>query len=547
MSLKEELKHTIQGEVLDDPHTLQKYSNDASLFEVRPKIVVYPKNIGDIRALIKFVTKNKPSDPTLSLTARAAGTDMTGGSLTESIVMDTMKYLNHIKEIGDGYAISELGVFYRDFEKETLKTGQIMPSYPASKNLCALGGIVSNNSSGEKTLSYGSAIDYVERLKVVLRDGNEYEFGPLTRQELDEKMALQTLEGEVYRRVFELIEQNKQLIESARPDVSKNSTGYFIWSVWDGTTFNLAKLFVGSQGTLGFISEVRFKLVRPKTHSKMLVVFLKQKDFPRLGEIVNNVLVHKPESFESYDDHTFGLALKYFPEMMRTMKGKVLSLALRFLPEVWMVLTQGFPKLVLLAEFTGDSEEEVRAQATNALKGIAHFGLRTRITKDPQDAEKYWAIRRESFNLLRKHIKKARTAPFIDDMIVRPEQLPEFLPRLNKIMGEYDLTFTIAGHIGDANFHIMPLMDFTKPEAKKMFDELTHRVFDLVIEFGGSLSAEHNDGIIRTPFLKKRYGEEMYRVFEEIKNIFDPDRIWNPGKKIGDTWTYAMNHIDTEY
>lgn len=547
MPLKEDLKHAIQGEVFDDATTLQKYANDASLFEVRPKIVVYPKNVGDVRSLVKFVTKNKQTDPTLSLTARAAGTDMTGGPLTESIVMDTMKYLNHIKEIGDGYAVSELGVYYRDFEKATLKTGQIMPSYPASKNLCALGGIVSNNSSGEKTLSYGSAIDYVERLKVVLRDGNEYEFGPLSRQELGEKMKLQTLEGEVYRRVFELIEKNKMLIEKARPDVTKNSTGYFIWSVWDGETFNLAKLFVGSQGTLGFISEVKFKLVRPKTHSKMLVVFLKQKDFPRLGEIVNNVLVHKPESFESYDDHTFGLALKYFPEMMRTMKGKVFSLALRFLPEVWMVLTQGFPKLVLLAEFTGDTEEEVRAQASNALKGIAHFGLRTRVTKDPQDAEKYWAIRRESFNLLRKHIKKARTAPFIDDMIVRPEQLPEFLPRLNKIMNEYDLTFTIAGHIGDANFHIMPLMDFTKPEAKKMFDELTHRVFDLVIEFGGSLSAEHNDGIIRTPFLKKRYGEEMYRVFEEIKNIFDPDRIWNPGKKIGDTWTYAMNHIDTEY
>jgi FAD/FMN-containing dehydrogenase len=547
MALKDEIGHIIAGEAFDDKATLQKYANDASLFEVRPKLVVFPKNIADLQVLIRFVSEHKKDDPTLSLTARAAGTDMTGGSLTESVVVDMMKYLNHIQEVGEGYAISELGVFYRDFEKETLKTGQIMPSYPASKNLCALGGIVSNNSSGEKTLSYGSTKDYVERLKVVLRDGNEYEFGPLSRPELDAKMAQNDFEGEIYRRVFELIENNKALIEEARPRVSKNSTGYFIWDVWDGTTFNLARLFVGSQGTLGFLTEVKFRLVRPKTHSKMLVMFLKQKDFPRLGEMVNAVLKTKPESFESYDDHTLGLALKYFPEMLRTMKGRVLSLALRFLPEVWMILTSGFPKLVLLAEFTGDSEREVTNQAKDAQLRAAQFGLKTRLTRDAADAEKYWAIRRESFNLLRKHIKKARTAPFIDDMIVRPEQLPEFLPRLNEIMGHYNLTYTIAGHIGDANFHIMPLMDFTKPEAKKIFDELTQKVFDLVIEFKGSLSAEHNDGIIRTPFLKKRYGEDMYRVFETIKNIFDPERIFNPGKKIGDTWSYAMDHIDTEY
>jgi len=512
-----------------------------------PKLVVYPKNADDIKALVNFVNKHKEEDSSLSLTARAAGTGMSGGALSESIILDVSKYMNHLGAISETEGIAEPGTYYRDFETETLKKGVLMPSYPASKRLCAIGGMVGNNAGGEKTLSYGSTKEYVRKLKVVLADGNEYEIEPLTKSELDAKIAQQDFEGEFYRKVFELVTQNKDVIEQARPKVSKNSTGYFLWDVWDGETFDLPKLFVGSQGTLGITTEVTFGLIKPKTHSKMIVAFLKEKDFANLGEIVNAILVHKPETFESYDDETFKLVFKYFPDMVKAMKGRLLSLGWRFLPEAWMVLTKGFPKLVLMAEFTGDSEEEVAQQAQKAHEDIARFNMNTRITTTPEDAEKYWAIRRESFSLLRKHIKKARTAPFIDDIIVRPEQLPEFLPRLNKIMGEYDLIFTIAGHIGDANFHIIPLMDFTKPEAKKIFEELTVKVFDLVLEFNGSISAEHNDGIVRTPYLRKMYGDKMYSLFGEVKNIFDPKHIFNPGKKVDLTWDYTMKHIDTVY
>jgi len=143
-------------------------------------------------------------------------------------------------------------------------------------------------------------------------------------------------------------------------------------------------------------------------------------------------------------------------------------------------------------------------------------------------------------------VKKGRTAPFIEDIVVLPEKLPEFLPRLNKIMDQYSITYTIAGHIGNGNFHIYPIMDFTEPESKKILEELTEKVFTLVFEFGGSMSGEHNDGIIRTPYLKKMYGEKVYNLFVEIKNIFDPDNIFNPGKKVGGTWDYTMEHVDTD-
>ncbi|OHA84684.1 MAG: hypothetical protein A2408_03715 [Candidatus Yonathbacteria bacterium RIFOXYC1_FULL_52_10] len=531
-----------------DEATIQKYANDASIFEVRPSAVVFPKTIDEIRSLVRFVNERRAEgDTKTSLTARAAGTDMSGGPLSESIVLDTTKHLNRIKSVTETEGVAEPGVFYRDFETETLKKGVIMPSYPASKRLCALGGMVGNNAGGEKALTYGSTVRHVKRLKVVLADGNEYEFHPLTRPELDQKMAQQDYEGALYRAVWNLVQKNQDLIAAKKPRVSKNSTGYFIWDVWDGTTFDLTKLFVGSQGTLGLITEITFALVRPNPHTSMVVAFLKEKDFPKLGEIVNAVLAHKPETFESYDDHTFGLAIHYFPDMVKTMKSGLVSLGLRFLPEFWMVLTGGVPKLILMPEFTGTDQAETDARALAAKTALEHLGVQCRVTSSPQDTEKYWAVRRESFSLLRKHIKKERTAPFIDDIIVSPEKLPEFLPRLNEIMSHYKIIFTIAGHIGDGNFHIIPLMDFTKPESKVMYKELIEKVFDLVFEFGGSMSGEHNDGIVRTPFLEKMYGQEMCAVFADIKRAFDPQNIFNPGKKVGDTLAYAMEHIDTVY
>lgn len=175
------------------------------------------------------------------------------------------------------------------------------------------------------------------------------------------------------------------------------------------------------------------------------------------------------------------------------------------------------------------------------------FGLKTRVTKDDQEEKKYWTVRRESFALLRNHVQGRRTAPFIDDVVVRPEKLPEFFPRINKIMEKYDnLVYTIAGHVGDGNFHIIPLMNMKDPRSRKVIPELSREVYDLVIEFGGSITAEHNDGLIRSPFLEQMYGKEVYKFFEETKRIFDPDNIFNPGKKVNSDFSYALEHIALE-
>ncbi|MEK7498325.1 MAG: FAD-binding oxidoreductase, partial [Patescibacteria group bacterium] len=450
---------------------------------------------------------------------------------------------NQLKEIGKDYARVQPGMFYRDFDKETKKHDLFMPSYPASREICTVGGMVANNSGGEKTLVYGQTIRYVNSLKVVLQDGNEYAFRALNKDELEGKMQLHTFEGKVYREVYELFEKNHEVIKNARPTVTKNSAGYQVWDVWDKEkgVFDLTKLFVGSQGTLGIISEIGFRLVTPKKHSTLLVVFL--KNLNELPEIIKRVLAHRPESFESYDDHTLGLAIKFFPDVLKFFKANIIKIAFQFLPEAWMFLTGGMPKLVLMAEFTGNTPEEAQVKAAEAIKSVEGLHLKARVTKSEEEAQKYWVIRRESFSLLRKHIQGSHTAPFIDDMVVHPNDLPEFLPKLENILKPYNLTYTIAGHAGDANFHIIPLMDFRNPKMREIVTELSKKVYDLVFEFKGSMTGEHNDGMVRGPFPRDMYGDKIYNIFKDIKTIFDPKNIFNPHKKTDATLEYSMQHL----
>ncbi len=544
-NLKESISATFKGDLIDDKAACVPYENDASIFELKPLLVAKPKNVDDVKTLVRFVAEHKAEDPTLSLTPRAAGTGMAGGALSESIVLDVAN-LNHIKSVTTEHATVEPGVFYRDMDTATKELGLIMPSFPASRMLCAVGGMTGTNASGEMTLTYGSTRDWVKRLKVVLSDGNEYEFGPLTPAELEEKKKLSSLEGDIYRRMHELLEKDYDLIKKSKPNVSKDSTGYALWSIWDRKTFDLTKLFVGSEGTLGIFTEIEFALIKPREHRKLVVIFL--KDLNILSTLIGRVLAHKPETFETYDDRVIKFIMRFLPDFVRVMKTGLIKLGLSFIPEVIMVFKGGFPRLVLLAEFTGENEEEATQKAQAAFDDLKQFNLQMEIMQTPKEAARFWTMRHESFNILRKHSGKNKTAPFIDDIIVAPEKLPEFMPKLDKIMAEYKLTYTIQGHIGDGNFHIFPLMNLHNSRDRDIVMELGQKVFDLVFEFGGSMSAEHNDGIIRTPYLRQMYGDAIYRLFEETKNIFDPQHILNPGKKVfGGDLAYVKDHIDKVY
>ncbi len=535
-----DLENIIQGDVSDSPKLRQEYSTDASIFRVVPEIVVAPKDSRDIQKLVSYATSQ--THKYISLTPRSAGTDMSGGPLTESIVVDMKKYFSHLHKIGTDWATAEPGMMYRDFEKQTLKKGLLLPCYPASRELCTIGGIFANNAGGEKSFTYGKAEKWIKSMRVVLADGNEYTIEPLSKLALDKKLKQKDYEGALYTKIYTLCEENYDVIKKARPNITKNSTGYPLWNVWDKNTFDLTQLFVGSQGTLGIITELTVKLIKPKPKKRLVVVFLNNLD--HLAEIVNRIIPLQPESFECYDDKTLKLAFKFLPEIAKRIPGQNgFSLLTQFIPELTAILRHGMPKLFLLAEFSGDSQLAVDTNAKKAQTALSDLQLTTLIPKGSLSQKKYWVVRRESFNLLRHHVRHAHTAPFIDDVCVRPDQLPEFLPRLKAIMADYNLQFTIAGHIGDANFHIFPLMDFRDPKIRAIVPKLSKRVFDLVFEFGGTMSGEHNDGIVRTPYLKDMYGQEIVKLFHEVKLIFDPNNIFNPGKKVDISLDYANSHI----
>lgn len=542
MTLKEELQSLLKGEVTDDEGILKRYSRDASVFEVKPRLVVFPKDVEDIKRLVSFVSQHTQEH--LSLTCRGAGTDMSGGPLSESIVLDMTRYFSCIKEVGEDFAVVEPGVFYRDLEKELAKKNLLLPCFPASKDLCTLGGMVGNNAGGEKTLRYGKVEDYVQRLKIILADGNEYIVAPLSKEELKGKMAQNDFEGNVYKNLWEFLSQHGEALQEAKPNVLKNSAGYALWNVWDKKKqlFDLTKLFVGSQGTLGIATEITFRLVKPSPYSALLVLFLPSLD--PLVETVSAVLKHNPETLESYDDHTFRFAVRFFLDFLKMLKTNMIFLAWQFLPEFFMLLKGGVPKLVLLAEFSGESMAQAQAKAAAAEKEVQTLSVHTRVSTDKKEMAKYMSIRRESFNLLRRHPGGLRSAPFIDDIIVRPEFLEEFLPKLKEIFSQYpDLVYTIAGHAGEGNFHIIPLMNLASEKNRKVILELSQKVYDLVFRYKGSMTAEHNDGIIRTPFLEQMYGEKVVELFLQVKRIFDPAHVFNPGKKVLGSMDYLLSHI----
>jgi FAD/FMN-containing dehydrogenase len=531
------------GELKDDATTREFYSHDASLFEVKPQLVVFPKNSKDVQTLIKTAAQAQKQSPDLSITARSAGTDMSGGAINESVIVDFNKHFNKIENVSATEAHAQPGVFYRDFEVETLKHGALMPSYPASRDLCTIGGMVANNSGGEKSLEYGKTEDFVNELKVVFADGNEYTVKPLTKPQLVKKMAQGDYEGNLYKKLFDLIEKNYDVIKAAKPQVSKNSMGYNLWDVWDRETgiFNMQKLIVGSQGTLGFVTDIKFRLVQRREYTGLLVCFM--KDIRPLGEVINKVLEHKPATFESFDDNTLYLSIRFLPSFRKYLGWwGLFKLLISLIPDGFMLL-RGIPKLILMIEFNGNSQEEVDKKIDDMRADLRQYHMAMERDETAAKSQKFWIMRRQSFNLLRSKVKDKHTAPFIDDLVVNPPHLPEFLPRLRKIIKKYKLQATIAGHMGDGNFHIIPLMKIEEKSEKAKLLPAMEEVDDLVLHYKGSLSGEHNDGLVRGPWLEEQFGKEVVGLFRQTKAIFDPANLFNPHKKSDADWDYSYNHI----
>ena len=290
------------------------------------------------------------------------------------------------------------------------------------------------------------------------------------------------------------------------------------------------------------MTKANIKLVPAPLHSGTLVCYLHSID--NLGTIIPAVLAEKPATFECFDDNTLWMSFKFVFSFIKRL-GPItwLIMCLQLIPDGLAIL-RGTPKLVLLIEFTGETQQEVHNKIHTAKQNLQKYDF-TYMEEDDTEAKarKFWLMRRESFNLLRSKVKDKHTAPFIDDLIVPPARLAEFLPQLRAIIKKYELIATIAGHLGDGNFHVIPLMKIEDPKERAKFEPAMREVNTLVIKYGGSVSGEHNDGMIRGPWLQQMYSPSVLGYMKEIKAMYDPLNIFNPHKKTDATWEYSFNHI----
>jgi FAD/FMN-containing dehydrogenase len=544
-TLLKDLRTIFKGEITTDEEVLREFSHDASIYEMTPEAVLAPKDTADIKHLVHFVNEHKHAYPTLSITPRSAGTDMSGAAIGNSLTVDMTKHFNTIHSASSTMLHTQPGVHIRDIDPLLLEHNAMLGCIPASRALNTIGGMVGNNSAGEQSLRYGNTDKSVRELKAVMADGNEYTFKPINKKELMIKIAQNDFEGNLYKNVYELIESHYDVIKNARPKVHKNSMGYNLWTTWDRDTgiFDMAQLLTGSQGTLGVVTDIKIATVPKAKHSGLLLAYL--TNLSHLGEIIPLVMGHHPATFEGFDDVTFNLGVKYFNTFRKQLGAKEYLKQQATLLGSVAKFKGHLPNIVLMVEFEADTYREVNDKIV-ALKDDldAHrFKIRTDIEGNEEASKPFWQIRRASLMLLRQRIKDKYASSFMDDLAVQPQYVPEFFPKIRKIIRKYKLPATIAGHFGDGNFHIIPLMDITNPEEQLKLEPAMRELVPIVLQYGGTLAGEHNDGMVRGPWLPAMFGDEVYDIFKQTKAIFDPRFIFNPHKKTDATWDFSMQNV----
>ncbi|MBI4120400.1 MAG: FAD-binding protein [Parcubacteria group bacterium] len=527
----DELTKIIQGKVLLDDQSLEHYSYDGSIFSIKPAAAVLPRDRSDIQKLVVWLAqkrKENPRDNRFTLVCRGKGTDQAGGPLGEGVVVRFPGHLDKILEVGTDFCRVEPGVIFGELNSRLDENNKIIPSFPASADFSTMGGAVANVAAGEKTIKYGTTRDYVKGLKVILSSGEEIETKPLDSAELAAKKSRNNFEGEVFRRVDELIEKHRDLIAASKPDVTKNASGYALWEVKkrDGS-FDLSQLFVGSQGTLGVITEITFKTIDRPQASALIVGYF--DDLEKLGQAVESLVPLGPSAIEMVDHYFLEVVQNNSPELLAGL------------------LPQKLPAYVLLVEFDG-SVDEVKGGIGRAEPIIKSMAYEVKVAIDPNEQERLWRLRHSAAAVIMEKLPGPKKAlPFVEDGTVNPKYLVEYLHDLADLARRYGLTVPVWGHAADGDMHFQPLIDLAdEADRNKIFD-FARDVFTVIGKYRGSVSGEHNDGLFRTPYLNITFGKEMVDLFFEVKKIFDPLGIFNPYKKASRDFGVLKKYLRREY
>lgn len=510
-ALVQDLKKKIQGDVRFDTFSKKIYSGDASIYQIEPIGVVIPKTTEDIVAAVEIA--HEQGIPVLP---RGAATGITGGCLGEALVIDTSKYLHRILEINyeEEYAICEPGVIQDQLNRAVAARGYCLGPDTSTGNRATLGGMIGNNSAGAHSLRYGKTVDNVESMEVLLAGGEQLHCENLNWEQLNKKLSLGGKEGDIYRTMWKIVETHRKEIAHTFPKIQRRVSGFNLDEFLSLENFNLSKLITGSEGTLGIVTQVKVKISPKPAYTALSVVLF--DDLLRSLETVEFMLESQPFSLELID-HNIIKAAKQAPAM-RNQLG-------------WL---SGDPETMLVAEFDGVSPTEVQAKLAtfeNKMKsngvGYAHIPL---IKKS--DLGKAWALRKAGLGLLMSTRTEAKAIAFLEDVAVPPAKLAPFMKIFRERLKAYGKDAGFYGHAGVGCLHVRPMLNLKNEKDLDTMIALMKETAKSLLEFGGALSGEHGDGLVRSWLNNTMFGTEIMTAFDEIKTVFDPDNRMNPGKVI---------------
>jgi len=519
--LEHELRKVVAGDVRFDRISRLLYSTDASMYQVEPIGVVIPRDADDVQAAVEVARRQQ-----VALLPRGGGTSLTGQTVNRALVLDFSRHMNRVLEVdAEGqWAKVEPGLVQDELNRHVRPMGLLFGPDTSTSNRATLGGMLGNNSGGSHSIVYGLTVDHVIEVTALLADGTRVVFGDVTPEELARRGQRGGLEGRIYREVARIRDAYADEIRARYPHHWRRVAGYNLNELvgvgikpgsvaGDGAArgVNMARLVVGSEGTLLTIVDAKVRLMRrPKTTALDVIHY---RDLQEALESSQSILETGPYAVELTDKMILDLARDNIEQAQR------------------MGFVQGDPAAILIVEYAGDSEAEVRAKVADleARRARARFGYAATLAFDPAEQQSIWKLRKAGLGLLLGMKGDKKPIAFVEDTAVAPEHLAEFVPRFREIFAKHDAIGAYYGHCSVGCLHIRPVIDLKIPRGLEQVRAIADEITGLVLDFGGTISSEHGDGRARSPFLERMYGRRLMGAFRELKRAFDSENRLNPG------------------
>jgi FAD/FMN-containing dehydrogenase/Fe-S oxidoreductase len=509
--LEHALRRAVEGDVLFDTYSRLLYSTDASMYQVEPIGVVIPRHADDVQAAIEVASRMQAP-----LLPRGGGTSLTGQAVNHAVVVDFSRYMDRVLEVNEEerWARVQPGVVQDNLNAHVGGRGLLFGPDTSTSSRATLGGMIGNNSGGAHSIAYGLTVEHVIELTAILADGTSARFGEVTPEAFAAKARQPGLEGQIYREVARIRDQYADDIRARYPKYWRRVAGYNLDELVAPRPLNMARLVVGSEGTLLTVVEARVRLVRrPKATALDVLHF---HDIQEALECSQAILETGPYAVELTDRMILDLARGNLEHAKR------------------MAFVQGDPAAILMVEYAGESEAEVRSkvEALEALRARDRFAYASHIAGDGAEQQSIWKLRKAGLGLLFGLKGEAKPIAFIEDTAIDPKHLPAFVPRFREIMARHGAEGAYYGHCSVGCLHIRPVINLKTPRGLEQVQAMADEVCDLVLEFGGAYSSEHGDGRARSPFLERLYGAAVFKAFRELKHAFDPTNLMNPGNLV---------------